>query len=215
MNRLLLVCRTAEARKAVEVCGMAGCSMLSAMPLDQFLFSIPEFFPFRPKGYHARGGIVVLSGGSPSSPWGATQAEDVAEAVRPIHFSGMATDPLAYLAAGGCSCCRGSPSFCSDQPPEAVCRCRSGTRSGPLTRPDFCLITSIFLTLLTLVLAPSFYAAKLLHPFGTTRPGQVSHENLPPEESISRLSLVSMCRPGALYGQCKRKCFYTNTKFNI
>lgn len=101
MNRLLLVCRTAEARKAVEVCGMAGCSMLSAMPLDQFLFSIPEFFPFRPKGYHARGGIVVLSGGSPSSPWGATQAEGVAEAVRSIHFSGMATDPLAYLAAGG------------------------------------------------------------------------------------------------------------------
>lgn len=101
MNRLLLVCRTAEARKAVEVCGMAGCSMLSAMPLHQFLFSIPEFFPFRPKGYHARGGIVVLSGGSPSSPWGATQAEGVAEAVRSIHFSGMATDPLAYLAAGG------------------------------------------------------------------------------------------------------------------
>lgn len=50
MNRLLLVCRTAEARKAVEVCGMAGCSMLSAMPLDQFLFSIPEFFSIPAQG---------------------------------------------------------------------------------------------------------------------------------------------------------------------
>ncbi len=103
MNRLLLVCRTAEARKAVEVCGMAGCSMLSAMPLDQFLFSIPEFFPFRPKGYHARGGIVVLSGGSPSSPWGATQAEGVAEAVRSIHFSGWRPTLWHILQPEGCS----------------------------------------------------------------------------------------------------------------
>lgn len=177
MNRLLLVCRTAEARKAVEVCGMAGCSMLSAMPLDQFLFSIPEFFPFRPKGYHARGGIVVLSGGSPSFAMGghASGRRCRGREVNPFQRNGDRPSGISCSRRG---VRRGSPSFCSDQPPEAVCRCRSGTRSGPLTRPDFCLITSIFLTLLTLVLAPSFYAAKLLHPFGTIRPGQVDRKSV-------------------------------------
>ena len=214
MNRLLLVCRTAEARKAVEVCGMAGCSMLSAMPLDQFLFSIPEFFSIPAQGLPRTGRhrspdrwVSFIAMGGHASGRRCRGRE-----VNPFQRNGDRPSGISCSRRG---VRRGSPSFCSDQPPEAVCRCRSGTRSGPLTRPDFCLITSIFLTLLTLVLAPSFYAAKLLHPFGTTRPGQVSPENLPPAESIFRLSLVSMCRPGALFGQCKRKCFYTNTKFNI